>query len=171
LFVEDLAREAGHTLDWTRSSAERNNLVAVAAGNGDYEPMWAVLIAVAGGTAGVDRDVEALDDLDKLLHSLSASASPASTCRCAPTASSRPRTQRPGDGAGSSPRSTQRWSKPRAGRRSPRHRRWRGSIGRLAAGSPAAHAPAAGLVDLWPKAPAPRPPMHHRQCEQDVHEI
>ena len=68
LFVEDLAAEAGHTLDWTRSSSDRNNLVAVAAGHGDYEPMRAVLTAVAGGTVGVDRDVEALDDLDKLLH-------------------------------------------------------------------------------------------------------
>lgn len=68
MFVEDLAHAAGHTLDWTRSTSDRNNLVAVAAGHGDYEPMRAVLTVVAGGTVGVDRDVQALDDLDKLLH-------------------------------------------------------------------------------------------------------
>ncbi len=57
---------AGHDLDWTRSSADRNVHVAVAAGHGDYEPMRALLTVVAGGTVGVDRQVEALDDFDKL---------------------------------------------------------------------------------------------------------
>lgn len=68
IWVEDLAAAAGHDLDWTRSSPERNVHVAVAAGNGDYEPMRALLTVVAGGTVGVDRQVEALDDFDKLQH-------------------------------------------------------------------------------------------------------
>lgn len=66
LWIEDLAREAGHELDWTRSSPERN--VHVAAANGDYEPMRALLTVAAGGTVGVDREVAALYDLDKLQH-------------------------------------------------------------------------------------------------------
>lgn len=68
LWIEDLAHEAGHELDWTRSSPERNVHVAVAAANGDYEPMRALLTVAAGGTVGVDREVAALDDLDKLQH-------------------------------------------------------------------------------------------------------
>jgi cell filamentation protein len=68
VWIEDLAHHAGHELDWTRSSAERNVHVAVAAANGDYEPMRALLSVAAGGTVGVDREVAALDDLDKLQH-------------------------------------------------------------------------------------------------------
>ncbi len=68
IWVEDLAAVAGHDLDWTRSSADRNVHVAVAAGHGDYEPMRALLTVVAGGPVGVDRQVEALDDFDKLQH-------------------------------------------------------------------------------------------------------
>lgn len=68
LWIEDLAQEAGHELDWTGSSAERNVHVAVAAANGDYEPMRALLTVAAGGTVGVDREIAALDDLDKLQH-------------------------------------------------------------------------------------------------------
>lgn len=68
IWVEDLAAVAGHDLDWTRSSADRNVHVAVAAGHGDYEPMRALLTVVAGGTVGVDRQVEALADFDKLQH-------------------------------------------------------------------------------------------------------
>lgn len=68
VWLEDLAGVAGHQLDWTRSSAERNVHVAVAAGHGDYEPMRALLTVVAGGTVGIDREVDALDDLDKLQH-------------------------------------------------------------------------------------------------------
>ena len=68
IWMEDLASAAGHQLDWTRSSAERNVHVAVAAGHGDYEPMRALLTVVAGGTVGVDREVEALEDVDKLQH-------------------------------------------------------------------------------------------------------
>ena len=66
IWVEDLAAVAGHDLDWTRSSPDRNVHVAMAAGHGDYEPMRALLTVVAGGTVGVDRQVEALDDFDKL---------------------------------------------------------------------------------------------------------
>ena len=68
IWIEDLAAAAGHTLDWDRSSAERNVFVAVAAGHGDLEPMRALLTQVAGGTLGVDRPVDALDDLHKLQH-------------------------------------------------------------------------------------------------------
>ncbi len=68
VWIEDLAHEAGHELDWTRSSAERNARVAVAAANGDYEPMRALLTVAADGTVGVDREIAALDDLDKLQH-------------------------------------------------------------------------------------------------------
>jgi cell filamentation protein len=68
VWIEDLAHHAGHELDWTRTSAERNVHVAVAAANGDYEPMRALLTVAAGGTVGVDREVAALDDLDKLQH-------------------------------------------------------------------------------------------------------
>jgi cell filamentation protein len=68
VWIEDLAHHAGHELDWTRASAERNVHVAVAAANGDYEPMRALLTVAAGGTVGVDREVAALDDLDKLQH-------------------------------------------------------------------------------------------------------
>jgi cell filamentation protein len=68
IWIEDLAAAAGHTLDWDRSSAERNVLVAVAAAHGDLEPMRALLTQVAGGTLGVDRPVDALDDLHKLQH-------------------------------------------------------------------------------------------------------
>jgi fido (protein-threonine AMPylation protein) len=64
VWIEDLAQHAGHELDWTRASAERNVHVAVAAANGDYEPMRALLTVAAGGTVGVDREVAALDDLD-----------------------------------------------------------------------------------------------------------
>ena len=71
LFLEDLAAEAGHSLDWSRSSPERNVFVAVAAGHGDLEPMRALLTQVAGGTVGMDRPIDALDDLHKLQHSLS----------------------------------------------------------------------------------------------------
>jgi hypothetical protein len=68
VWIEDLAHHAGHELDWTRASAERNVHVAVAAANGDYEPMRALLTVAAGGTVGVDREIAALDDLDKLQH-------------------------------------------------------------------------------------------------------
>jgi cell filamentation protein len=68
VWIEDLAHHARHELDWTRASAERNVHVAVAAANGDYEPMRALLTVAAGGTVGVDREVAALDDLDKLQH-------------------------------------------------------------------------------------------------------
>jgi cell filamentation protein len=68
LWLEDLAHEAGHELDWARSSPDRNVHVAVAAANGDYEPMRALLTVAAGGTVGVDREVAALDDLDALQH-------------------------------------------------------------------------------------------------------
>ena len=68
VWIEDLAHHAGHELDWTRASAERNVHVAVAAANGDYEPMRALLTVAAGGTVGLDREVAALDDLDKLQH-------------------------------------------------------------------------------------------------------
>ena len=44
--------------------------VAAAAGNGDLEPMRALLTQVAGGTMGVDRTIDALDDLHKLQHAL-----------------------------------------------------------------------------------------------------
>jgi cell filamentation protein len=70
LWMEDLAAAAGQQLDWSRSAAARNNLVADAAANGDYEPMRALLTAVAGGTVGVDRDIMALDDLYTLQHGL-----------------------------------------------------------------------------------------------------
>ncbi len=68
LFLEDLADGAGHTLDWTRSSHERNNLVAIAAAHGDYEPARALLTVVAGGSTGIDRPITVLNDLDKYLH-------------------------------------------------------------------------------------------------------
>lgn len=68
LWVEDLATAAGHPLDWTRASVERNVHVAIAAAHGDYEPMRALLTAVAGGTLGTDRPLDALNDLDKLQH-------------------------------------------------------------------------------------------------------
>jgi cell filamentation protein len=70
IWIEDLAAEAGHTLDWGRSSPERNVIVATAAGQGDLEPMRALLTQVAGGTLGVDRPIDALDDLHKLQHSM-----------------------------------------------------------------------------------------------------
>jgi hypothetical protein len=44
--------------------------VAAAAGNGDLEPMRALPTHVAGGTVGVDRSVDALDDLHKLQHAI-----------------------------------------------------------------------------------------------------
>ena len=68
VWLGDLAAVAGHELDWTRGSPERNVHVAVAAANGDYEPMRALLSVVAGGSVGIDREIAALDDLDKLLH-------------------------------------------------------------------------------------------------------
>jgi cell filamentation protein len=68
IWVGDLADAAGHQLDWSKSSAERNIHVAVAAAHGDYEPMRALLTVVAGGTVGADREIAALDDLDQLLH-------------------------------------------------------------------------------------------------------
>src|SRR3954447_27029730 len=68
IWLEDLAAEAGHTHDWSRSSAARNTLVAVAAAHGDLEPMRALLSQVAGGSLGVDRPTDALDDLYKLQH-------------------------------------------------------------------------------------------------------
>jgi len=70
LWMEDLAAAAGHQLDWTLSSADRNTHVAVAAAHGDYEPMRALLTVVAGGALGVDRDFMALDDLHTLRHGL-----------------------------------------------------------------------------------------------------
>jgi hypothetical protein len=39
--LDGLAHHAGHELDWTRSSAEPTIHLAVAAANGDYEPMRA----------------------------------------------------------------------------------------------------------------------------------
>ena len=68
VWLEDLAAEAGHKLDWTRSGHDRNNTVAIAAGYGDYEPARALLSVVAGGTTGIDRPVGVLNDLDKYLH-------------------------------------------------------------------------------------------------------
>ena len=55
IWIEDVADAAGHDLRWERSSADRNVFVAAAAGNGDLEPMRALLTQVAGGTVGVDR--------------------------------------------------------------------------------------------------------------------
>ena len=52
VWLEDLAAEAGHQLDWTRSGHDRNNYVAIAAAHGDYEPSRALLSVVAGGTPG-----------------------------------------------------------------------------------------------------------------------
>lgn len=68
LWVDDLAAAAGHTLDWTRGSPERNVHVARTAAHGDYEPMRALLTVVARGAVGVDRPVDALNDLDALQH-------------------------------------------------------------------------------------------------------
>lgn len=68
LWIDDLAHAAGHELDWTRSSAERNVHVAVAAAHGDYEPMRTLLTVVAGGRVGVDRPLDALNDHDTLQH-------------------------------------------------------------------------------------------------------
>ena len=68
IWLEDLAVEAGHQLDWTRSGHDRNNYVAIAAAHGDYEPSRALLSVVAGGTTGIDRPVGVLNDLDKYLH-------------------------------------------------------------------------------------------------------
>jgi cell filamentation protein len=68
VWLEDLAAEAGHALDWTRSGHDRNNAVAIAAAHGDYEPARALLSVVAGGTTGIDRPVGVLNDLDKYLH-------------------------------------------------------------------------------------------------------
>ena len=68
IWLDDLAAEAGHQLDWTRSGHDRNNFVAIAAAHGDYEPARALLSVVAGGTIGVDRPVGVLNDLDKYLH-------------------------------------------------------------------------------------------------------
>jgi cell filamentation protein len=68
VWLEDLAAEAGHQLDWTRSGHDRNNYVAIAAAHGDYEPSRALLSVVAGGTTGIDRPVGVLNDLDKYLH-------------------------------------------------------------------------------------------------------
>jgi cell filamentation protein len=68
VWLEDLAAEAGHTLDWTRSGYDRNNIVAIAAAHGDYEPARALLSVVSGGTTGIDRPVGILNDLDKYLH-------------------------------------------------------------------------------------------------------
>src|SRR6266700_7095254 len=70
LWMEDLAAAAGHQLDWTLGSADRNTHVAVAAAHGEYEPMPALLTVVAGGAVGVDRDVMAFDDLHTLRHGL-----------------------------------------------------------------------------------------------------
>lgn len=68
MWLQDLAAEAGHQLDWTRSGHDRNNFAAIAAAHGDYEPSRALLSVVAGGTTGVDRPVGVLNDLDKYLH-------------------------------------------------------------------------------------------------------
>jgi hypothetical protein len=68
LWIEDLAHEPGHELDWTPGSPERNVHVAVAAAHGDYEPIRALLAVAVGGTVGIDRDIAALDDLDTLQH-------------------------------------------------------------------------------------------------------
>jgi cell filamentation protein len=68
VWMDDLAEQAGHTLDWRRSGHDRNVTVAVAAAHGDYEPARALLSVVAGGTAGIDRPVGILNDLDKYLH-------------------------------------------------------------------------------------------------------
>jgi fido (protein-threonine AMPylation protein) len=70
IWLEDLADGAGTHLRWERSSADRNVFVAAAAGNGDLEPMRALLTQVAGGAVGVDRPVDALDDLHKLQHAI-----------------------------------------------------------------------------------------------------
>jgi len=70
IWIEDLADAAGHDLRWERSSADRNVFVAVAASNGDLEPMRALLTQVAGGSLGVDRPVDALDDLHNLQQAL-----------------------------------------------------------------------------------------------------
>jgi hypothetical protein len=88
VWIEDLAHHAGHELDWTRASAERDVHVAVAAANGDYEPMRALLTLAAGGTVGVDREVAALDDLDKLQHGQAWARTGARSS--APTSRSRP---------------------------------------------------------------------------------
>ena len=68
IWLEDLAVEAGHQMDWTRSGHDRNNYVAIAAAHGDYEPSRALLSVVASGTTGIDRPVGVLNDLDKYLH-------------------------------------------------------------------------------------------------------
>jgi cell filamentation protein len=68
IWIDDLAEPAGHHLDWTRSSPEHNVHVAMATAHGDYEPMRALLTVVAGGTVGIDRPIDALNDHDKLQH-------------------------------------------------------------------------------------------------------
>lgn len=69
IWLGELAEQAGHQLDWRRTSAERNVNVAVsAAGHGQVEPMRALLTQVAGGIVGADRPRQAFDDLDKLLR-------------------------------------------------------------------------------------------------------
>lgn len=70
IWMEDLATAAGHTIDWTRTSAARNEHVAIAADNGDLEPIRALLTELVGGTLGLDRNVDALDDFYKLQHTL-----------------------------------------------------------------------------------------------------
>ena len=49
IWLEDLADGDGHHLRWERSSADCNAFVAAVAGNGDLEPMRALLTQVAGG--------------------------------------------------------------------------------------------------------------------------
>jgi cell filamentation protein len=68
IWAGELAQAAGHELDWTRSDPARNVHTARAAAHANYEPMRALLTQVADGTLGVDRPVQALDDLDAALR-------------------------------------------------------------------------------------------------------
>ena len=52
-WIEDVADAAGHHLRWERSSADRNVFVAAAAGNGDLEPMRALLRLPAAPWASI----------------------------------------------------------------------------------------------------------------------
>jgi len=55
VWIEDLAHHAGHELDWTRSSAERNLHVAVAAANGDLGDRYHEALALFGMAASCAR--------------------------------------------------------------------------------------------------------------------
>lgn len=68
VWVGDLAAAAGHDLDWTRSPPSVMSTWPGPAAAGGYEPMRALLTVAAGGTLGVDRELEALNELDKLQH-------------------------------------------------------------------------------------------------------